>query len=137
MSESEKSTQEITVNKNGDIALFIVKDKINWDKARELDSKIGEVIKEGYYHIVFNLDDVTFLCSGGVGALVYHIRKVQSHGGDIYVVSDNDYVLYLFNTVCFDRVFSGKIFKNFSEFMSKVLEPKGLKLNSETSPTPS
>jgi hypothetical protein len=72
---------------------------------------------------------VTFLCSGGIGALVYNMKKVQETGGDIYIVSSSDYIQFLFATIGFNIIFSGRIFKSFEEFVDKVLQPKGLSLN--------
>jgi anti-anti-sigma factor len=120
---------ELRINSNAQIALFIVKGKIGWDNSRILDSQIHKMVEKGCTHIVFNLDEVTFLCSGGIGALVYNMKRVQDAGGDIYVVSNSDYIQYLLNTIGFNLIFQGKIFASFEEFSEKVLQGKGLFLN--------
>jgi anti-anti-sigma factor len=120
---------ELRITSNEKIALFIVKGKIGWDNSRILDTQIHKMVEKGCSHIIFNLDEVTFLCSGGIGALVYNMKKVQETGGDIYIVSASDYIQFLFATIGFNIIFSGRIFKSFEEFGDKVLQPKGLALN--------
>src|SRR5688572_24383213 len=120
---------ELRVNSNGQIALFVVKGKIGWDNSRVLDSQIHKMVEKGCTHIVFNLDEVTFLCSGGIGALIYNMKKVQETGGDIFIVSNSDYIQFLFATIGFNIIFSGKIFKTFEDFSDTVLQTKGMSLN--------
>ncbi len=122
---------ELRITSNEKIALFIVKGKIGWDNSRILDTQIHKMVEKGCSHIIFNLDEVTFLCSGGIGALVYNMKKVQETGGDIYIVSSSDYIQFLFATIGFNIIFSGRIFKSFVEFVDKVLQAKGLALNLE------
>jgi anti-anti-sigma factor len=126
---------ELRINSNAQIALFIVKGKIGWDNSRILDTQIHKMVEKGCSHIVFNLDEVTFLCSGGIGALIYNMKKVQESGGDIFIVSNSDYIQFLFATIGFNVIFSGKIFKDFEEFSDSVLQKKGLSLNLGSSQT--
>jgi len=122
---------EVRITSNETIALFIVKGKIGWDNSRILDAQIHKMVEKGCSHIIFNLDEVTFLCSGGIGALMYNLKKVQGTGGDIYIVSSSDYIQFLFATIGFNVIFSGRIFKSFEDFDDRVLQPKGLSLNLE------
>jgi anti-anti-sigma factor len=124
---------ELRINSNAQIALFIVKGKIGWDNSRILDTQIHKMVEKGCTHIVFNLDEVTFLCSGGIGALIYNMKRVQDLGGDIFVVSNSDYIQYLLTTIGFNIIFQGKIFATFEEFSEKILQDKGLFLNPVTS----
>jgi anti-anti-sigma factor len=114
---------------------MIVKGKIGWDNSRILDAQIHKMVDKGCSHIIFNLDEVSFLCSGGIGALMYNMKKVQGTGGDIYIVSSSDYIQFLFATIGFNIIFSGRIFKSFEEFGDKVLQPKGMSLNLENAET--
>lgn len=124
---------ELRINSNAQIALFLVKGKIGWDNSRILDTQIHKMVEKGCTHIVFNLDEVSFLCSGGIGALIYNMKRVQDLGGDIYIVSNSDYIQYLLTTIGFNIIFQGKIFSTFEEFSEKILVGKGLFLNPVTS----
>lgn len=96
--------------------------RIDWENARILDKEIQQLIEQGSYNLVFNLDDVTFICSGGIGALVYNLNKVKKKNGAIYIISSNDYINYIFETLKFDIVFEGYLYRSFEDFARKVLE---------------
>jgi anti-anti-sigma factor len=120
---------ELRINANTEIALLLVKGKVGWDNSRIIDTQIHKMIEQGCTHIVFNLDEVTFLCSGGIGALIYNMKRVQERKGDIYIVSNSEYIQYLFATIGFNLVFQGRIFATFEDFAEKILAPKGLSMN--------
>ena len=96
--------------------------RIDWENARILDKEIQQIIEQGFVHIVFNLDEVTFICSGGIGALVYNLNKVRKKNGAIFIISANDYINYIFETLKFDIVFEGYLYKSFDDFANEVLE---------------
>jgi anti-anti-sigma factor len=96
--------------------------KIDWTKARLLDQQVGKIIKQGFLHIVFNLEEITFICSGGIGAIVYNLNKLRKLGGAMYLISSNDYVNFLFQTLKFDIIFEGLLFESFDLFREKILD---------------
>lgn len=96
--------------------------RIDWENARLLDKEIQSIIEDGYSHIVFNLDEVSFICSGGIGALVYNLNKVKKMSGAIYIISSNEYINYIFETLKFDIVFEGYLYKSYENFEAEVLE---------------
>lgn len=98
-----------------------VSGKVDWENARVLDSEIQRVIEEGNRELVFNLDEVTFLCSGGIGALIYNLNRIKKEKGAIYIISSNEYVNYIFDTLKFNVVFDGLLFATFEEFQEKVM----------------
>jgi anti-anti-sigma factor len=113
---------DLAVSTNGKFKIVKVSGKVDWESARLLDKEIDQVVDEGFCHIVFNLDEVTFICSGGIGALVYNLNKVKKMGGAIYIISANQYVNYIFETLKFDIVFDGFLFDTFANFQQQVLE---------------
>ncbi len=96
--------------------------RIDWESARSLDKEVQQIIENGFYHIAFNLDEVSFICSGGIGALVYNLNKVRKMGGAIYIISSNDYINYIFETLKFDVVFDGYLYKTYETFANEVLD---------------
>jgi anti-anti-sigma factor len=113
---------ELSVTEKGKFKIVKVSGKVDWESARILDKEIDQVVEDGFCHIVFNLDEVTFICSGGIGALVYNLNKVKKMGGAIYIVSSNQYVNYIFETLKFDIVFDGYLFDTFENFSQQILE---------------
>lgn len=99
--------------------------RIDWESARLLDKEIQRLVDAKHCRIVFNLDDVTFICSGGIGALVYNLNKVTKMGGAIYIIADNEYISYIFETLKFDLIFSGYMYRTFEEFSAAALSKAG------------
>ncbi len=113
---------ELSVTEIGKFKVVKPAGRIDWENARLLDKEIQQIIEMGSCHIVFNLDEVTFICSGGIGALVYNLNKVRKLNGAIFIISSNEYINYIFETLKFDIVFEGYLFKSFEEFASEILE---------------
>lgn len=96
--------------------------RVDWESARLVDREIQRLAEDGYTRIIFNLDDVKFICSGGIGALVYNLNRLRKSGGAIYIISDNEYITYLFETLKFDEIFAGYMFRTYEEFAVTVLD---------------
>ena len=96
--------------------------RVDWENARVIDREIQHLIDEGHCNIVLNLDDITFICSGGIGALVYNHNKMEKIGGAIYIIADNEYVQYIFEMLKFDIAFEGYLYKKFEDFSAAVLD---------------
>lgn len=113
---------EISTTQVGKFRIIKIAGKVDWENARTLDREVQTVVDAGFYHIVFNLDDVTFICSGGIGALVYHLNKIKKNSGAIYIISSNDYVNFILETLKFDIVFDGLLFNSYESFREKVID---------------
>ena len=113
---------ELSVTEIGKFKVVKPSGRIDWENARLLDKEIQQIIESGNCYIVFNLDEVTFICSGGIGALVYNLNKVRKLNGAIYIISSNEYINYIFETLKFDIVFEGYLFKTFEDFSGEILE---------------
>ncbi len=111
----------ISVVEHGKLKIIMVTEKVNWDQAKELDQLISDLITEGATHIVFNLERVKFLCSAAIGVIACYLKRVREMGGDIYLVTCNEYVDYVLGSVGFEMLFKGTLFKNKADF-GKFLE---------------
>jgi anti-anti-sigma factor len=96
--------------------------KVDWENARSLDREIQQIIDGGCSRIAFDLNDVSFICSGGIGALVYNLNKVKKMGGAMYIISANEYVNYILETLKFDIVFDGFLFASLEEFKNQIVK---------------
>lgn len=113
---------ELAITEVGKFKIIKICGKVDWDNARLLDKEIQQIIDDGFSHIVFNLDEITFICSGGVGALVYNLNKVKKLGGAMYIISANEYVNYILETLKFSIVFDGFLFTSFDHFREQIIE---------------
>jgi anti-sigma B factor antagonist len=118
----EGTPLELSISEINNFKIIKISGKVDWENARMLDKEIQQIIDGGCSRIAFNLDEVTFICSGGIGALVYNLNKVKKMGGAMYIISANEYVNYILETLKFDIVFDGFLFDSFDEFRNRVIE---------------
>lgn len=106
---------KLTIARESDSCIFRIQGKVGWESSRLLDREVRQSVEQGGRFLVFDLDGIEFLSSGAIGVLVYHLRRLQTGKGDIYIVTSNNYVMYLFRTIGFHKVFEGKIFRSMAE----------------------
>ena len=74
-------------------------------QAHQFRADIGEAVKEGHQIILVDLQNVTFMDSSGLAALVLALKTVRSSGGKLCVCSTNDQVRMLFELTSMTSVF--------------------------------
>lgn len=90
-------------------------------KATQVRQEIDGILNQGADIVLIDLQDVTFIDSSGLGALVSALKAVRSAGRKLFICSINAQVKMLFELTSMDRVF--QIFSNRDEFSKKVLSP--------------
>lgn len=103
------------VTRNEETALVRISGKVGWENSRVLDRQVETLVQAGARRLVFHLSEVDFLSSGAIGVLSYNWRRMKELEGELLVVEPNDYVVYLFRSVGFLRVFEGKILAGLEE----------------------
>jgi anti-sigma B factor antagonist len=122
LNRQEGNRLELSISDINNYKIIRISGKVDWENARMLDKEIQQIIDAGCSRIAFNLDEVTFICSGGIGALVYNLNKVKKMGGAMYIISSNEYVNYILETLKFDIVFDGFLFDSFDDFRNQIIE---------------
>ncbi|MDX2217196.1 MAG: STAS domain-containing protein [Oculatellaceae cyanobacterium bins.114] len=87
-------------------------------QTKKLRSEIDTILQAGIHIILMDLENVTFMDSSGLGALVVNLKAVRTAGGKLYICSMNGQIQILFELTGMDKVF--KIFANQSEFYQKA-----------------
>lgn len=67
--------------------------------------EVSDRVRDGAKYILVDFQDVTFMDSSGLGALVLALKTARSAGAKMYVCSINDQVKMLFELTSMDRVF--------------------------------
>lgn len=86
-------------------AIVSVGGEIDVYTAPKLRDRITELVAEGTYHIVIDLEDVEFLDSTGLGVLVGGLKKVRAHDGSLELVCSQDRLLKIFRITGLAKVF--------------------------------
>lgn len=87
--------------------------------ANDLRREINDVVESGADIVLVDFQDVTFMNSSGLGALVAILKNVQSRGKKLFICSLSEQVKMIFQLTKMDRVF--KPFTNRDEFEQKIL----------------
>jgi anti-sigma B factor antagonist len=95
----------IDVRKFGSHSVVEVKGEIDVYTAPKLREKLIELVSEGSYDVVVNLEGVDFLDSTGLGVLVGALKRVKAHDGSLSLVCTQDKILKIFKITGLTKVF--------------------------------
>ena len=69
---------------------------IGIEEAVDVSKALEDVIVDGYYWVILSLREVDFLCTAGIGAMLYAVGGARRTGGDIVFIDFSDNILALF-----------------------------------------
>ncbi|SFH89823.1 anti-sigma B factor antagonist [Nocardioides psychrotolerans] len=73
--------------------------------APKLRDRITELVAEGVYDLVIDMEAVEFLDSTGLGVLVGGLKKVRAHDGSLQLICNQDRLLKIFRITGLAKVF--------------------------------
>ena len=74
--------------------------------APKLRERIIELVDEGQYHLVVDLEKVEFLDSTGLRVLVGGLKRVRGHDGSLQLVCTQERLLKIFRITGLSKVFA-------------------------------
>lgn len=86
-------------------AIVAVGGEIDVYTAPKLRDQITELVSNGSYNIVIDLEAVEFLDSTGLGVLVGGLKKVRAHDGSLELVCSQERLLKIFRITGLAKVF--------------------------------
>src|SRR5918912_1863222 len=95
----------LDVRKEGSHFVIDVKGEIDVYTAPKLREKLIELVSEGSYDVIVNLEGVDFLDSTGLGVLVGALKRVKAHDGTLALVCSQDKILKIFKITGLTKVF--------------------------------
>lgn len=96
---------ELNVRREGDAAILEVAGEIDVYTAPKLREKLIELVSEGCYRIIVDLERVDFLDSTGLGVLVGGLKRVRNHDGTLELVCTQEKILKIFRITGLAKVF--------------------------------
>ncbi len=87
-------------------------------KANQFRQEISEIVEKGANIVLLDFQNVTFMDSSGLGALVLAFKSVRASGAKLFICSINEQIRILFELTSMDRVF--EIFDNQDEFNKTI-----------------
>jgi anti-sigma B factor antagonist len=88
------------------VAVVAVEGEIDVYTAPRLRDKISDLVGNGCYQLVVDLEAVEFLDSTGLGVLVGGLKKVRAHGGTLHLVCTQERLLKIFRITGLAKVFA-------------------------------
>ena len=83
----------------------------------ELRQQAIELVNNGVNIILVDCQEITFMNSAAIGALVATLKAVKNAGGDLYICSLNEQVKMIFQMTKMHRIF--QIYANLEEFQAE------------------
>jgi len=89
----------------GDRTVVEVGGEIDVYTAPKLREQLVELVNDGNFHLVVDMEGVDFLDSTGLGVLVGGLKKVRAHDGSLQLVCNQDRLLKIFRITGLAKVF--------------------------------
>lgn len=90
---------------NGYAVLFIKEDRIDAHNSGELKETILHLIEQGEVKIIVQLEQVRFIDSSGLGALLSGYKNAAAKSGKLAIANMQQQVLSMFELTRLNRVF--------------------------------
>jgi anti-sigma B factor antagonist len=87
------------------IEIVDVEGEIDVYTAPRLRELLIELVNNGYYQLVVNMEKVEFLDSTGLGVLVGGLKRVRAHDGSLDLVCTQERILKIFRITGLTKVF--------------------------------
>jgi anti-sigma B factor antagonist len=73
--------------------------------APKLREQLVELVNDGNFHLVVDMEGVDFLDSTGLGVLVGGLKRVRAHEGSLRLVCNQERILKIFRITGLTKVF--------------------------------
>lgn len=90
---SEAQELQITVESMKRVDLVTVNGRIDSHEAPKLDASLKEIMDDGRHNLVLELNNVSFMSSAGLRALVSALRECKRNRGDVRLAMPSDRVM--------------------------------------------
>lgn len=104
--ETREGTElDVTLESLGDLALIVLCGEVDVYSAPRLRNVIRDLVDEGKYRIVVDLEKVAFMDSTGLGVLVGGLKRVKHHQGELGIICNQERILRIFRITGLTKVF--------------------------------
>jgi len=118
--EREGAGLDIDLESVGSFSLINLSGEVDVYSAPKLREAIKELVDEGSYNIVVDLEKVAFLDSTGLGVLVGGLKRVKHQDGELGIICNQEKILRIFRITGLTKVFP--IYRSRDELLANVEE---------------
>ena len=95
----------LSTRTEGDRTIVEVGGEIDVYTAPRLREQLVDLVADGKYHLVVDMERVDFLDSTGLGVLVGGLKRVKSNDGELKLVITQDRIMKIFEITGLSKVF--------------------------------
>jgi anti-anti-sigma factor len=105
------------MNSRPDFKIVQLSGILDNDQGSKFREEVSQLIDKGAKIILVDFQDVNFMDSSGLGALVLTLKTVRAADAKIFICAIGEQVKMLFELTSMDKIF--KIFPNRNEFINQ------------------
>ena len=87
---------ELTHDKKGENLIITIKGRLDAATAPAADDAIKKIMEEDHRRVLFNLNDLEYLSSGGLRVILGVAKELKRKGGKLVLCSLNQFVKEIF-----------------------------------------
>ena len=91
----ERTSSTAVVRPSGRLDLMV---------AADLKARIEALVSDGFHQLVIDLNDVPFIDSSGLGALIGGLKAARSAGGDVRIARAHEQIRYVLRVSTLDGI---------------------------------
>jgi anti-sigma B factor antagonist len=95
----------LSTRTEGDRIVVEVGGEIDVYTAPRLREQLVDLVADGKYHLIVDMEKVDFLDSTGLGVLVGGLKRVRAHDGSLRLVCTQERILKIFRITGLTKVF--------------------------------
>ena len=95
----------LSTRPEGDRTVVEVGGEIDVYTAPKLREQLVDLVADGKYHLIVDMENVDFLDSTGLGVLVGGLKRVRAHEGSLRLVCTQERILKIFRITGLTKVF--------------------------------
>jgi len=95
----------LSTRTEGERTIVAVGGEIDVYTAPKLREQLIDLVSNGHYHLIVDMEAVEFLDSTGLGVLVGGLKRVRAHDGSLRLVCDQERILKIFRITGLTKVF--------------------------------
>lgn len=109
---------KIEVDEKDGVVLLKLNGEVDVYTAPKLKSRLVDLVDQGKFKIIVDLEEVDFMDSSGLGVLVGGLKRVRSHDGAIALICTQENILKIFRITGLVKVFP--IFENRDQAVQSI-----------------
>jgi anti-sigma B factor antagonist len=99
------STLFINTDVTGNVPVMKVSGRVDSETAPELDSALTKILSENHNRLILNLQDIEYMSSAGLRAMVKAYQAAQKSGGDLRLSAVSEPIEVILRTVGMMQMF--------------------------------